>query len=267
MIDVYCFSGAGHSAEVAAYCAERLGGRVIPIGADTVCRDERALIVFPVYCENLPPPVVGFLRRAEAGCAAFIATYGGMSYGHVLYDAQQLFPGSVAAGAYVPTEHSLAREGYRFDGAPLAPVLAKLSEGGTEIMLPKTQKHILSDFAPAWRSRIGARLVRGGNCVGCNACGATCPMGANAAGTGQQRLHPLLKMRARLSKTRAMCASFARSQPLSSPPQMQRYDRVLLAKIAADAVKGRLEGAITQKMRKSCVKFLKHGHSCDTIII
>lgn len=182
MIDVYCFSGAGHSAEVAAYCAERLGGRVISIGADTVCRGERALIVFPVYCENLPPPVAGFLRRAEAGYAALIATYGGMSYGRVLYDAQQLFPGSVIAGAYVPTEHSLARDGWRFDGAPLAPLLAKISEGGAEIMLPKTPKHILSDFALAWRSRIGAKLVRGGNCVGCNACGAACPMGAMQQG-------------------------------------------------------------------------------------
>ena len=50
--------------------------------------------------------------------------------------------------------------------------------------------------------------------------------GRDAAGTGKQRLHPLLKMRARLSKTRAMCASFARSQLLSAPPQMQRYSRV-----------------------------------------
>lgn len=182
MIDVYCFSGAGHSAEVAAYCAERLGGRVISIGADTVCRGERALIVFPVYCENLPPPVAGFLRRAEAGYAALIATYGGMSYGRVLYDAQQLFPGSVIAGAYVPTEHSLARDGWRFDGAPLAPLLAKISEGGAEIMLPKTPKHFFSDFAPAWRSRIAAKLVRGGNCVGCNACGAACPMRAMRQG-------------------------------------------------------------------------------------
>lgn len=182
MIDVYCFSGAGHSAEVAAYCAERLGGRVISIGADTVCRGERVLIVFPVYCENLPPPVAGFLRRAEAGYAALIATYGGMSYGRVLYDAQQLFPGSVIAGAYIPTEHSLACDGWRFDGAPLAPLLAKISEGGAEIMFPKTPKHILSDFAPAWRSRIGAKLVRGGNCVGCNACGAACPMRAMRQG-------------------------------------------------------------------------------------
>ena len=182
MIDVYCFSGAGHSAEVAAHCAERLGGRVISIGEETKCRGERVLIVFPVYCENLPPPVAGFLRRAEAGCAAFIVTYGGMSYGRVLYDAQQLFPGSVIAGAYVPTEHSLARDGWRFDGAPLASLLAKLSEGGTEIMLPKTPKHFFSDFAPAWRSRIGAKLVRDGNCTGCNACGAACPMGAMQQG-------------------------------------------------------------------------------------
>ena len=182
MIDVYCFSGAGHSAEVAAHCAERLGGRVISIGEETKCRGERVLIVFPVYCENLPPPVAGFLRRAEAGCAAFIVTYGGVSYGRVLYDAQQLFPGSVIAGAYVPTEHSLARDGWRFDGAPLASLLAKLSEGGTEIMLPKTPKHFFSDFAPAWRSRIGAKLVRDGNCTGCNACGAACPMGAMQQG-------------------------------------------------------------------------------------
>ena len=182
MIDVYCFSGAGHSAEVAAHCAERLGGRVISIGEETKCRGERVLIVFPVYCENLPPPVAGFLRRAEAGCAALIATYGGMSYGRVLYDAQQLFPGSVIAGAYVPTEHSLARDGWRFDGAPLASLLAKLSEGGTEIMLPKTPKHFFSDFAPAWRSRIGAKLVRDGSCTGCNACGAACPMGAMQQG-------------------------------------------------------------------------------------
>lgn len=182
MIDVYCFSGAGHSAEVAAHCAERLGGRVISIGEETKCRGERVLIIFPVYCENLPPPVAGFLRRAEAGCAALIATYGGVSYGRVLYDAQQLFPGSVIAGAYVPTEHSLARDGWRFDGAPLVPVLAKLSEGGTEIMLPKTPKHFFSDFAPAWRSRIGAKLVRDGNCTGCNACGAACPMGAMQQG-------------------------------------------------------------------------------------
>ena len=182
MIDVYCFSGAGHSAEVAAYCAERLGGRVISIGEETKCRGERVLIVFPVYCENLPPPVAGFLRRAEAGCAALIATYGGMSYGRALYDAQQLFPGSVIAGAYIPTEHSLARDGWRFDGAPLASLLAKLSEGGTEIMLPKTPKHFFSDFAPAWRSRIGAKLVRDGNCTGCNACGAACPMRAMRQG-------------------------------------------------------------------------------------
>ena len=45
MIDVYCFSGGGHSAEVAAYCAERLGGRVIPIGADTVKSDRSHVVL------------------------------------------------------------------------------------------------------------------------------------------------------------------------------------------------------------------------------
>lgn len=204
MIDVYCFSGGGHSADVAAYCAERLGGRIICIGSDTVCRGERALIVFPVYCENLPPPVVGFLRRAEVGCAAFIATYGGMSYGRVLYDAQQLFPGSLIAGAYVPTEHSLTCDGYRFDGMPLAPLLAKLSEGGMEIELPKTPKHILSDFAPAWRSRIGAKLVRGRNCAGCNVCGAACPMDAMQRGRANGACIRCLKC-VRVCPRRALC--------------------------------------------------------------
>ncbi len=178
MIDVYCFSGGGHSEEVAVCCAARLGGQVIPVGAETSCEGERALFVFPVYCERLPPPVAGFLRRAKVKQAAFVATYGGMSFGHVLYDAQRLFAGSVLAGAYVPTEHSFIRDGFRFDDGALIPVLEKLSSGGREVIFPRTPGHIFSGFAPAWRSRVGVRLIRKDSCDGCNICAQACPMRA-----------------------------------------------------------------------------------------
>lgn len=176
MIDVYCFSGGGHSEEVAAFCAERLGGRVIPIGSETNCKGEKALFVFPVYCERLAPPVAEFLRRAEVRQAAFVATYGGMSFGHVLYDAQRLFAGRVLAGAYIPTEHSFTRDGFRFDGNALVPVAEKLTLGGGEVSFPKTPAHIFSGFAPAWRSRVGVKLIREESCDGCNACARACPM-------------------------------------------------------------------------------------------
>lgn len=178
MIDVYCFSGSGHSEEVAAYCAARLGGRVIGLAEAGACEADRALVVFPVYCENLPPPVASFLRRAKIERTAFVAAYGGISFGRVLNDAQRLFSGKAVAGAYVPTEHAFTRDGFRFDGAPLEPLLQKLAGEGGEIVFPETPKHLFSDFAPAWRSRVGAKLVRDEKCNGCNVCAKVCPMHA-----------------------------------------------------------------------------------------
>lgn len=65
-VAVYCFSGAGHSLSVAKRIAERLNAPVCLIGQAAFYGAETAVIVFPVYCQNIPTPVRGFLLSVSA---------------------------------------------------------------------------------------------------------------------------------------------------------------------------------------------------------
>lgn len=179
-IDVYCFSGSGHSLAVASYCAAQLGTAVRPI-EEPQGNAERALVVFPVYCENIPAPAKRFLQHLRAGYAAFIATYGGVSFGRVLWQAQKIYRGVTVAGAYFPTGHSFRAEQGPLGVEALLPLLHAI--GRTEpVHIPKTPKHPLSDFAPSLRSRIGVKLLRSDVCDGCGICTQNCPVHTMRAG-------------------------------------------------------------------------------------
>ena len=89
MITVYCFSGSGHSLAVSKELSKLLDCEISPIDNKTTTADT-AIVVFPVYCQNIPKPVKRFLKGLEAKYVALIATYGKISYGNVLYEAQKL---------------------------------------------------------------------------------------------------------------------------------------------------------------------------------
>ena len=180
MTDVRYFTGSGHSEAIARACAEALHEAALPMGEPL--RESAVLLVFPVYCERVPPPVAAYLKACGAERAAFVAAYGGMSYGRALYDAQALFRGTVVAAAVVPTEHAYTRDGYPFDEAALAPLVEKVRSGErSPAVIPKGKRHLLSG-APGLRSRLGVKLVRSSHCSGCGACERACPMHAMHAG-------------------------------------------------------------------------------------
>ena len=87
MIRVYCFSGAGHSLRVTEEIAGAAGAELCEIGGDTVCEGGTAAVVFPVYCEDVPRPVRGFLRRSSPEYIFYVAVYGGISHGNALIRA------------------------------------------------------------------------------------------------------------------------------------------------------------------------------------
>ena len=187
MTDIYCFSGSGHSMRVASFFKEKLRREVVPIGRNTVqgiC--DTAVVVFPVYCQRMPLPVAAFIKELKAKYAVFVALYGGIAYGRALYEAQKIFAGTVIAGAYVPFGHSYKNEAFVFDLNRLEPLLHKLLSR-EKVVIPKTPKNIFSGVAPAFRSRIGVRLIRSADCDGCNVCGACCPMGAMERGRAGRR--------------------------------------------------------------------------------
>lgn len=176
MTVVYCFSGTGHSRAVARYMAEKLGTPVREIGKDIPIPSDVAVIVFPVYCQNIPAPVKAVLPQITAKHVALIATYGKMGCGNVLWESAKLVKGQVIAGAYVPTGHTYLEEGTEFDTDPLQTLLERIRDP-KPVLLPRRKKWWLADVLPDGRSRLSVKLERTRDCTQCGLCTRDCPMG------------------------------------------------------------------------------------------
>ena len=100
-----------------------------------------------------------------------------MSYGNVLYEIQQKYRHDIIAAAYVPTKHSYLSEPRFADFDKLAPLLDKLTSP-TTVKVPRSRKNPFANFAPAWRSRQGVKIIRNDRCNGCGQCAAICPQRA-----------------------------------------------------------------------------------------
>ena len=178
MVAIYCFSGSGHSLVVAQELAKMLACDIRPmdISSETENQDI-AVIVFPVYCQNIPKPVKQFLKRLKAKYIALIATYGKISYGNVLYEAQRFLHGQIIAGAYIPMGHTFRNGDYTIDTKYLLPIVQRM-KAPQKVIIPKSRKNPLSNFFPSFRSRIGVKIVKGELCNNCGLCETSCPMGA-----------------------------------------------------------------------------------------
>ena len=199
MNSVFYFSCGGHSRAVADFLARELGTEALSFGSapPSVPRPQGgaqevpcagcAVVVFPVYCQSLPAPVRAFLCALRSPAAALVAVYGGVSHGRALFEAQRLYRGRVVAGAYVPTGHTFLGEGDGFDAEALRPLVSRLREAAAgapaaAVRIPRSRKNPFAGFAPAWRSRVGVRLLRSDSCDGCDLCGRICPVGAMRRG-------------------------------------------------------------------------------------
>ena len=187
MITVIYFTGSGHSQAVAEWMADKLSCKATAQESlGNPVENVTTVVVFPVYCQNVPPPVVAFLKQLRAPHVGLIATYGGFSHGNVLWEAQRILGERVIFGAYLPTGHSCLGEPATFDTIALEPLLQRCESPSAAIM-PRTPKNPLADLAPAWRSRTGIRMMRTETCDGCGLCTRLCPMGAMRNGISSRK--------------------------------------------------------------------------------
>jgi ferredoxin len=179
MTVIHYFTGSGHSFAVAKKLSQLVGcetreitGEEQPAAEETI-----SVVVFPVYCQNIPTPVKNFLKTIAADHVALIATYGQVSYGNVLYEAQRLVRGTVIAGACIPTGHTFLDGPPSFPTEPLRAIAERI-HAPKEATIPKTHKNPLSDLFPGLRSRMGVTIERTDACNGCGICEQNCPTGA-----------------------------------------------------------------------------------------
>lgn len=179
MIKVYYFSGSGHSFAVAKYISQQLKCEISEIGSkeERMSTEKTAVVVFPVYCQNIPKPVKIFLQNLTSKYVVLIATYGKISYGNVLYEAQKLVSGEVISGAYIPMGHTFLSGDYSFDTDIFSPIIERI-ESPQRVHIPKTRKNPLSNIFPGFRSRISVEITKNKGCNNCGMCENNCPVGA-----------------------------------------------------------------------------------------
>ena len=185
---VVYYSNTGQSRAVAEYLAERLGYPALDMEACGETRFGCLLLVFPVYCQNIPEAVRGFLETVTADCLIPVAAFGKMGSGNVLWEIQRRYPQhTVIAGAYVPTKHAYLPDDPPFADYPLLDPLLDKVKAPSPIRFPKLRKNLFSDAMPALRSRLGVRLYRTEACNGCGRCTARCPQRAIKAGVTNRK--------------------------------------------------------------------------------
>lgn len=173
---VIYYSNTGESAKIARYFAAETGYMLTKTELLAGCVFEDVILVFPVYCQNIPDPVKDVLIRLRVERLVLVATYGRMCYGNVLREAQLLCAKStIIAAAYLPTKHSYLQEESFADFDCLSPLLEKIKSGSRDAVdIPASYKNPFADFAKEWRSRMGVKIWRDKTCLYCNLCEKEC---------------------------------------------------------------------------------------------
>ena len=125
--------------------------------AESHCQADLAVVIFPVYCQNIPAVVRDFFSKLDSKHVVLIATYGKISHGNVLWEAFKIIRGRVIAAAYVPMGHTYLDSSTQFDAQPLQPIFARIQHPRAAT-LTRESKHPLASFFPSWRSRCGVRI-------------------------------------------------------------------------------------------------------------
>lgn len=173
---IYYFSGSGKSMRLAEHFSKKLDIPAYDITkelSDNELISETAIVVFPVYCQNLPDPIVDFLPKIKTKYIALAVVYGRKSYGNVIEDASNLINAEFIGGVCVPCGHSFLdeKDGFNFDA--LSPFIERINNS-KPTAIEKGRKSFYADFVPAKRTQLGVKIKRSDKCIHCGKCISDC---------------------------------------------------------------------------------------------
>ena len=202
MRGIIFYSNTNQSRAAAAYLAELTGWDLYDLNcqaqglAASQAVFDRAVLVFPVHCQNMPRAIADFLKELRAKRLAVVATYGKMCHGGVLYEVQKRYrAGEIVAAAYLPMQHAYLKA----QTVPALDALQGLAEKMTApdpkpVQVPRSYKNPLADLFPAARSRMGVGMrIDPEKCTRCGKCESECAEGGVIDGKFTNRCVRCLK--------------------------------------------------------------------------
>ncbi len=171
---VLYYSNTGESRKIANYAADFLHWNALALQSCDGEAYERAVLVFPVHCQDIPIAIQPVLQNLRIKQAVILVSYGKMSYGNVLFQCAKKYKLHIVGGAYIPTKHSYIPEDTSFEELQkLNPVLEKLHHP-TTVLIPRSIKNPLAAVFPLLRSRLGITLTKSRACTDCGLCKSVC---------------------------------------------------------------------------------------------
>lgn len=183
MNGIIFYSNTNQGKNIAEYFAKKTGWEQYDLNcpkqaqALATIQFERAVLIFPVYSQNIPIVVKTALKNLTSRYLTAIATHGKMCHGRVLYELQKHYDrGELIAAAYAPMKHSYLQEATEIPLTPLDGIIQKtLSEKPTPIAVGKTYKNPFANFAKDLRSRMCVKMhINPSICAHCGKCERDC---------------------------------------------------------------------------------------------
>ena len=171
---VFYYSNTNQSKRIAEYISEKLSFPLIDIAFYKGEKMENSVLVFPVYCQNIPKAVKSFLSVLKTQALSLLATYGRASHGNVLWEIQKKYPHAIVAAGYVPTKHTYINEAPFEDFESLVSLIEKIKADKTPIVIKRAFKNPIADIFPDFRSRMLIKIGRTNACVECGVCTSVC---------------------------------------------------------------------------------------------
>ena len=103
---VVYYSNSNESYKIAQYLSDKSTYQLIDVRKNDIIQFDNLILVFPVYCQNIPDEVRDFVKSLKANNMSVIATYGKKSFGNVIYEISQLNNLNIISYAYIPTKHT-----------------------------------------------------------------------------------------------------------------------------------------------------------------
>ena len=234
MNGIIYYSNTNQSKAVAEYCKNELAWDIYDLNQPKQTEEalltsfEKVILIFPIYCQNIPDIVKSFLKKLNARYLTVIATYGKMCYGRVLYEVQKIYTsGDIVAAAYIPMKHSYLCEDTKNDFSKLFLLLQKVLKNQPEpIIIKKTYKNLFANLAKDMRSRIILKITfEKSKCTNCRKCESECLFNGIKNGKTNKKCIRCLKC---VTNCPSGALSFRKSLPLRIYLKKKPVDKFVL---------------------------------------